>query len=267
MLSNPKLIEIFKDLGVYASLSNKEIYFVGGCVRDFLYAQKHTQLESFDPRDIDIVVNTNAIKFIENYQDSLEKTGKFFGAQTIKIKESFDAFATVKIEIKGSEDYDIELASTRSEIYPKPAVFPKVKLINDIKSDLPRRDFTVNALLQSLMPDNFGHVVDLVNVQSNRALDDFNNGLIRVFHEHSFIDDPTRIYRAVRFMAKLNFSIEEHTLELLKQASLHMNFQDWFKKRKNRFKIEYDLIKSLPERQSQRAIEFLKELDLLKLEF
>ena len=86
-----------------------------------------------------------------------------------------------------------------------------------------------------LSPKSFGEIVDYVH-----GLDDMQKGLIRVFHDLSFIDDPTRIYRAFRFACEYGFEIEEHTMNLIKYTLRHPQFDSWFKRRKNRFRIEHE---------------------------
>lgn len=232
--------DFLKDIGEFASQKGREAYIVGGYVRDFLLKSP--------TKDIDIVVNCDAIELIKSYQEA--KPG------TLEIIEAFEQFKTIKIKLTDS-DHDIEFASTRIETYKEPAAFPKVTIINNIKDDLARRDFTINALLQSIMPNNYAEVVDHVNGQK-----DLEDKAIRVFHDLSFIDDPTRIYRAIRFMAKFNFQIEPHTVELMRAAVQHQDFPKWFKKRKNRFQIELDYIKNLEPEQAKKGLEALKSLDL-----
>lgn len=181
--------------------------------------------------DLDLVINCDAINFIEEIQDEFFQE---FKAKLI-IKDSFKQFKTIKVSVQGLEEFEIEFASTRSEAYAKPAAFPTVTIIDTICADLPRRDFTINALLISLNSSNYGQIKDFVN-----GLKDIKTGLVKVFHDLSFIDDPTRTYRAFRFAAEYGFEIEEHSMNLIKEAFNHNDFDKWFKKRKNRFKIEHD---------------------------
>ncbi|MCH2227949.1 MAG: hypothetical protein MK033_09255 [Candidatus Caenarcaniphilales bacterium] len=247
-----KLQDSIKLLGKLAAKRNLELYIVGGMVREIVYLEvlKGADIisDSFKQRnlledifevdikneinfDLDLVINCDAINFIEEIQDEFFQE---FKAKII-IKDSFKQFRTIKVNIEGLEEFEIEFASTRSETYSKPAAFPTVSIINDICADLPRRDFTINALLISLTPSNYGQIKDLVN-----GLEDMQTGSVKVFHDLSFIDDPTRIYRAFRFAAEYGFEIEEHSMNLMKEAFQHQDFDKWSKKRKNRFKIEHD---------------------------
>ena len=91
-----------------------------------------------------------------------------------------------------------------------------------------------------------------------------DQGLIRVFHDDSFIDDPTRIIRALRFMAKFGFIIEEHTKELMIKATKHEDWQKWQKKRKSRFEIERNYILELNQEQKDRVTKFIDENKILE---
>lgn len=115
--------------------------------------------------------------------------------------------------IEGPEGQRIDLAMTRKERYPVQGELPKVQKAG-IEEDLYRRDFTVNAMAISLNDRDFGEILDPLD-----AARDLERGLIRVIHEKSFADDPTRIFRAVRYAERLGFRIEVGTLRLLKEAA------------------------------------------------
>jgi tRNA nucleotidyltransferase/poly(A) polymerase len=241
----------------FAANSNKNIYIVGGYVRDALCGAPE-----FASVDIDIVVNSNAIDFIRQYQEHLKFNQRDDFNGEVNVVEIFEQFKTIKIsiEIPGCEQkYGVEFASARTETYPHPAAFPVVKLTDDIKLDLPRRDFTVNALL---LPLNYNPDADLEPqvIDYVGGLNDFKDKLIRVFHDRSFIDDPTRIYRAARFAAKLDFNIEPHTLKLMQEAAGHRDYNTWLKQRKNRFAIELEHIHNLGKGKSDKALALLSGL-------
>ncbi|MBM3323292.1 CCA tRNA nucleotidyltransferase, partial [candidate division WOR-3 bacterium] len=101
---------------------------------------------------------------------------------------------------------------TRTETYARPAVLPTVKPA-DIEADLSRRDFSVNAMALNLAPSSFGQLLDPLDGRR-----DLQQRRIRVLHDRSFHDDPTRVFRAVRFAVRLGFNIEPHTLGLLREA-------------------------------------------------
>lgn len=242
-----------KDLGAGANYLGHEIYIVGGWVRNELFAELH-DANLTKEQDLDLVINTNAIKFAQQYQ-------KFYQDNhddhiSFDIVETFDQFGTVKINHPEDKDCLIEIASTRTEIYKEPAAFPTVTLIDSIEKDLPRRDFTINALLKSLNRTNYGEIIDHVD-----GIKDMQNKIVRVFHDESFIDDPTRIYRALRMALEYNFSLDSHTESLIEACIQNPDFASWFKKRKNRFSIEKDKILGLGADAANKATEFFTRLD------
>ena len=242
-----------QDLSSGANHLNHEIFIVGGYVRNLLVDEFYSKNKSKNYYDIDLVINSNAIEFARDfqrfYQDSHPQHLSY------EIIDEFKQFGTVKIKHPEYPLFNIEIASTRTEIYLEPADFPKVTIINDIKKDIPRRDFTINGLLISLNKNDFGEILDYCH-----GINDIQNGLVRVFHAESFIDDPTRIYRAIRFACEFDFEIEPQTLEYLKIATNSPSFSSWLTKRKNRFEIELKKILDLNEKQSSRGLELLKSL-------
>lgn len=109
----------------------------------------------------------------------------------------------------------IDITQTRTETYPRPAVLPQVKPAS-IVADLARRDFSINAMALEIAPDSFGTFIDPYH-----GRDDLAGHRVRILHERSFIDDPTRIFRCIRFAIRLGFAIEPGTLELLRRAIEH----------------------------------------------
>ena len=106
----------------------------------------------------------------------------------------------------------VDFATARKETYARGGAFPAVKP-SGIKDDLFRRDFTINAMAIAINPETWGKLIDPFEGQA-----DLSSRRIRVLHEKSFLDDPTRILRAARFKARLGFSMEAKTLKLLKSA-------------------------------------------------
>jgi tRNA nucleotidyltransferase (CCA-adding enzyme) len=104
------------------------------------------------------------------------------------------------------------VATARTETYERPAALPLV-MPGSIRDDIFRRDFSINTLAVNLNPDRFGELIDLFH-----ARNDIKKRLIRVLHEKSFIDDPTRIFRAVRFEKRFGFKIESITEKLIRDA-------------------------------------------------
>ncbi len=168
-------------------------YVVGGCVRDWLLERP--------VGDIDLVVEGNAIALAEAWAtvwpDQLH-THPPFGTATLSW---FDAGTLVSLD----------LISARREQYPQPAALPVVSFAS-VADDLARRDFTINCMALQLANQ------PSALIDPHHGWADLQQGLIRVLHDRSFIDDPTRILRALRFAARLNFALEPQTAELLQQA-------------------------------------------------
>lgn len=166
-------------------------FLVGGIVRDLLLGIKNL--------DLDIVIEGDAIKVGEELKDKL--------GGGIKVHKKF---GTCKVTTE--KGLKIDLATARKEVYEKPAALPTVEY-SLLEDDLIRRDFTINAMAVSLNEDDFGDLVDLFGGEQ-----DLKDGRIRILHDASFIDDPTRIFRAMRFEYRLKFSIDKHTKDLIAEA-------------------------------------------------
>ncbi|NIT03462.1 polya polymerase, partial [Candidatus Saccharibacteria bacterium] len=124
-----------------------------------------------------------------------------------------ERFATAKIK---RNDIRLDVATARTEYYETPAALPTVKM-SSIKKDLYRRDFTINTLAVRLNPRQFGQLVDFFGGQR-----DLKDRTIRVLHNLSFVEDPTRAYRAVRFAERFGFKLSKQTKDLIK-SSLKMD--------------------------------------------
>ena len=161
------------------------LYIVGGVVRDLLQDQP--------VMDFDIVVEGDATRL------GKELAAIHGGKLTLHPQ-----FFTAKWETK--EGVSLDLISARSETYSAPAALPTVAM-SGIEPDLHRRDFTINTLAIRLDGKHYGELLDLCG-----GLSDLKNELIRTLHDHSFTDDPTRLFRAVRFEQRLNFDLESDTL-------------------------------------------------------
>lgn len=250
MLINEPIGVFLQDIGLAAYSLGHEIFIVGGYVRNKLY-REFNSIPNQEIFDIDLVINTDAIEFIHKYQIYLEDNDREH--LTFEIVNEYPSFGTIKIHHPRYPNYQIEIASTRIESYENSRVFPKVEIVDDIKLDLPRRDFTINALLISLMPDKFvkhsyGDVLDYVG-----ALDDIKNGLIRAFHPDSFSDDSTRILRAVRFKFEYDFEIEAKTLSWIFNTVKLSSYLDSMAAPQGRFKLEMAKILALPKAKEARS--------------
>ena len=206
---------IFELCSKIALENDYRLYLIGGLVRDLLLNQKSL--------DIDITVEGDAIEFAR----VLESESK------AKILSVHKNFGTVKVEINGEK---IDFASTRSEIYPKKGHLPHVDKIGcSLKEDVSRRDFSVNALAMSLNQDDFADLIDYTN-----GLADLKSKKIRVLHDKSFIDDPTRIIRALKYSSRLGFELEEKTLKLQEDYLNNVNYDMCKKRIKNELKKTFD---------------------------
>ena len=163
------------------------VYLVGGAVRDVLLGEA-----SFD---IDIAVEGDGIAF-----------GRALGAALDARVVPHERFGTAIVV--DAERNHVDVATTRTEFYDYPAALPRVERAT-IRQDLFRRDFTVNAMAVSLKGDEFGRLVDPFG-----GLRDLEEKVVRVLHNLSFIDDPTRIFRAIRYENRYGFRMEAHTLSL-----------------------------------------------------
>jgi tRNA nucleotidyltransferase (CCA-adding enzyme) len=188
-----------------AQQSNIQLYLVGGVVRDLLLNRENL--------DLDFVVEGGAIDFAENLQRQFGgQINSFRPFGTAKWKFDEEASRKLGIDLEHLPDH-IDFATARNEFYEHPTALPTV-YNSSIKLDLGRRDFTINTLAIQLSPSTvMGRLLDFFGGEN-----DLKAGLIRILHSLSFIDDPTRILRAVRFEQRLGFSIEPRTAELIESS-------------------------------------------------
>ncbi|HEX2698461.1 MAG TPA: hypothetical protein VHM28_12195, partial [Anaerolineales bacterium] len=215
------------------------LYIVGGLVRDLLLGR--------DGADFDLVVEGDAIRLAR----ALAK--KYGGKVT-----AHEKFGTAKIDIRewkmGISNHSlasIDLISSRSETYKHPVALPTVSM-GSIADDLRRRDFTINTLAIQLDDHHFGELRDDLGGEQ-----DLENKIVRVLYPRSFVDDPTRIYRAARYEQRYGFKIAEETLALIPEARPLID-----KLSAQRIRHELDLI--LEEPKAASMLKRLDELDLLK---
>jgi len=165
-------------------------YLVGGIVRDTILGRR-----SFD---IDITVSGDSIRIAQLLQKRLKGRLKVY-----------KDFKTASIELPKVR---IDVARTRKEFYPSPGHLPLVKP-GTLFDDLKRRDFSINAIAFGISKKNFGEIIDPFG-----GIEDIKKGVIRVLHNKSFIDDPTRIFRALRYKNRFNFTLEPKTEDLMREA-------------------------------------------------
>jgi tRNA nucleotidyltransferase (CCA-adding enzyme) len=168
----------------------ERIELVGGAVRDILLGRV--------PRELDVVVHGDAAAVAR------ELAGRLGGEV-----ETHEQFGTALVRWPAGQ---IDLAGAREESYPQPGSLPQVRP-GTPEQDLDRRDFTVNAIAVALAGEHAGQLR-----AARHALEDLKARTLRVLHDGSFRDDPTRILRMARYRARLGFSLEPHTAELAKAA-------------------------------------------------
>ncbi|WP_290923081.1 CBS domain-containing protein [Halodesulfovibrio sp.] len=187
--------ELLTMAGELGNRLNVAVYVVGGFVRDLLLGRKNL--------DLDLVVEGDGIAFAKKFAHRLGGRVR----QHTKFKTAIIIYTNA-----AGEEERLDVATARLEYYEQPASLPTVEL-SSIKMDLYRRDFTINALAIQLSHDKFGKLIDFFGAQK-----DIRDKLIRVLHSLSFVEDPTRILRAIRFETRFEFAIGPQTTKLIKNA-------------------------------------------------
>lgn len=226
--------EVFKLLVLAGEVAEKKgfsAYLVGGSVRDLKRGEANL--------DIDIVVEGDGINFARDL-------GKRLKAK-VKAHQRFGTAVIVTDFLK------FDVATARTEYYESPAALPQVE-ISSIKKDLYRRDFTINTLAVLLNPGKFGQLLDFFGGQR-----DIKEKTIRILHNLSFIEDPTRAFRAIRFSERFGFSISKHTVNLIRTA-VRINLFD----KLSGARLYDELNMLFHETEPVSAIKRLSELDLLR---
>lgn len=194
----------------YASSRGWHLYLVGGAVRDLLLA---TDEDTLKLQDIDLVVDGFHQSAIKGAGVELAKALiELYPQARLSVHGEFQTAALLWHKDSDLGSLWIDIATARTEFYPYPAANPEVEA-SSIRQDLYRRDFTINALAIRLTNPRAGELLDFFN-----GLSDLRSHLVKVLHPNSFIEDPTRIYRAVRFAVRLNFQIESQTEEYIRYA-------------------------------------------------
>lgn len=185
------IYSLLKDISKSATKANVSVYLIGGIVRDIILGQPND--------DIDIVVEGDGIAFAKQLHSD-------YGGKVI-LHENFKT-ATWTDE----NGLEIDITSSRLEFYERPAALPDVET-STLKEDLYRRDFTINAMAIYLNGDKFGQLIDPFNGQL-----DLKEKKITILHNLSFVEDPTRILRAIRFETRFNFLMDGQTEKLSLQS-------------------------------------------------
>jgi len=227
-----EIILLLQTIGEVAQETGVHAYAVGGFVRDLLLHLKNL--------DLDVVIEGDGLAYAKRLAKKLGgkvRTHEKFGTAVIKLPDGLK----------------IDIATARLEYYEYPAAMPTVEL-SSIKLDLYRRDFTINAMAIHLNPDTFGTLVDFFNCQN-----DLKDRQIRILHNLSFVEDPTRIFRAIRFEQRMDFKIGKHTEKLIKNAVKMELFDRFFGQR-----FFNELVCILSEDNPLPAINRMADLGLLR---
>jgi tRNA nucleotidyltransferase (CCA-adding enzyme) len=224
--------DILREFGRVGDELNCPVYAVGGFVRDLLLRNHNL--------DVDIVVEGDGIQFAEYFAKG--------HPCKMKINRRFGTAA-----LRFADNLKVDIATARLEYYDSPAALPTVEL-SSIKRDLYRRDFTINTLAIKLNGEQFGELVDFFGGQR-----DIKEKVIRVLHNLSFVEDPTRVLRAIRFEQRFGFQLGKQTQNLIKNA-VRMGFLDRLSGRR----IFTELLLIFNEEDPIPILRRLRELDLLK---
>ena len=203
------LLTLIRYIGEEAAELSDRLYFVGGIVRDLLLGRPVV--------DVDLVVEGDAIQLSRGltrmYGGEVRTHSRFGTAKWLLTPKVWrQVLPTITAEEIETLPTSIDFVTARTEFYTQPTALPKVAW-SSIKQDLHRRDFTINTLAISLSPGHWGELLDFYD---GRA--DLRNGIIRVLHSLSFVDDPTRILRAARFEARLDFQLDPRSEALIADA-------------------------------------------------
>ncbi len=186
-----RVLQLLRLAGTEADRIGAKVYAVGGFVRDLLL--RHENL------DVDLVVEGDGIAFAETLSRSLNSkvtSHRKFGTAVLTLPDGFK----------------VDVATARTEYYEYPAALPTVEH-SSIKMDLYRRDFTINALAVCLNAERHGELLDFFGGQQ-----DLRDKTLRIIHNLSFVEDPTRILRAARFEVRFGFRLSRHAEQLIANA-------------------------------------------------
>ncbi len=228
-----KIINLLKNIGQVADSLGYNAYIVGGLVRDIFLKRKNL--------DMDVVIEGDGIQFAHQFAEHHD----------VRVK-SHQKFGTAVLIFP--DGFKVDVATARMEYYESPGAPPIVET-SSLKLDLYRRDFTVNTLAIKLNRRHYGTLIDYFGGQK-----DLKEKVIRVLHNLSFVEDPTRMLRAVRFEQRFGFTIGKLTLALIKNAAK----MDWFESVASR-RIFQELKLLLKEDDPVQAIKRMDELALLGL--
>lgn len=227
-----RVVATLKNVGAMADALGYKCYLVGGVVRDILLRKAN--------EDIDIVVEGSAPDFARRFASEM-------GAKVAV----HDKFKTAVVIFP--DGFRVDFATSRTEYYDFPASAPTVEDAS-IKNDLFRRDFSINAMAVKLNKKEYGTLLDFFGGQR-----DLMDKKIRVLHSLSFVDDPSRAFRAVRFAVRFDFMIGPHTDRLFRHA-VNLNLFDRVMGQRMFLELKY----ILSEKNYKKALRMMRKYDLLK---
>jgi tRNA nucleotidyltransferase (CCA-adding enzyme) len=228
-----RILDLLMEFGKAGDQLGYSVYAVGGFVRDLLMRVENL--------DVDIVVEGDGIRLAEEFEKKFPsriRTHRKFGTAIILFPDGLK----------------VDVATARLEVYDFPGALPTVER-GSIKMDLYRRDFTINTVAIQLNPKAFGELIDFFG-----GMKDIKEKAIRVLHNLSFVEDPTRIFRAIRFEQRLGFQIGKHTQNLMKNA-VKMGFME----RLSGGRILSELILILQEEDPIPALNRMRDFNLFYL--
>ncbi len=231
-----QVLQLFKRIGALSCQLGFRSFLVGGFVRDLVMNQR--------AREADIAVEGDALRLVRVVCRE--------GGWSVTVHHRF-LTATARPKDPTFPLSRLDFVTARREDYRRPGALPQVTPAT-IREDLSRRDFTINAIALSLMPDDFGSLLDPLG-----GLSDIDHKVIRILHPLSFRDDPTRILRAVRYEQRFSFRIDRQTLSCLRKALTQGCFSTVSGQR-----IKGELIKIFHEPGPHKILRRMKELGVLR---
>jgi len=228
-----RILNLLKKAGQIAEKENSKLYLIGGMIRDIMLGRENY--------DLDLVLEGDLKGFLDHFSKEID----------VKINYN-DQFGTATINLNSK--FSIDFATSRKEEYLNSGALPRVEKTN-ILEDLFRRNYTVNALALSLNPKDWGKLYDFFN-----AREDLEKRQLKALHRFSFLDDPTRIIRGVRLALDLDFTFEDETKKLIKEALKLGDFSELssarvFKEIKILFEGRFD----------ENSLNYIEEFPIFKL--
>lgn len=242
-------LDILHFAGLTAVKMNYKAFIVGGIVRDILIRKKNL--------DLDIVIEGDGIKFAREFARTYKLKHKT--SKPIKVM-AHEKFKTAVLIFP--DGFKMDIATARLEYYENPGALPTVEL-SSLKLDLYRRDFTINSMAVCInefhknkdKDGNFGDLIDYFG-----GMNDLKLKKLRVLHNLSFVEDPTRVLRAVRLSVRYGFTLTKHTENLIKNTVKIEDFKEMVL-----FRMGIELRSILEEPKAVSSLKMLSELNMLAL--